>query len=426
MVTSNPAQTVGWGDALGSIERGKRADFVVVGGKSGDPYAKLVKARESNIALVVINGTRRYGRARLMRGLDRLEPREIAGTQRLFNLSQEGIESSMVDLTVVESETRLADALHNLPDLARSLEQGTLIGVATAAGPPLQVLVGGGASLTGLEGSWFIELDHVDGRGVAHRPRLRTKDRIRTGFFGPSEAASVPLSELLGSIELDGLAALDDEVLWDTMAAERNLPHPVKRALFRGYSRKAPPPIEAQTGTVVKVDAATATEADGLDRAARLAIVRQATLLLEQAYVHLRFKEAHHAVAPIQKLRLLAHRIERQSEHALDDEIAFHNALTRIFCSVRDLHTVYVLPDPFQRYRAVLPFLVEEYFDQTAEGTSLPRYESRPGRRAIPPLSQAWRFSTGMDSRFGWPSSETLMSRPAGIRRPVLPEALRR
>ena len=376
MVTSNPAAMVGWGAALGTIEAGKRADFVVLGGKSGDPYAKLIAARESTVSLVVINGVRRYGQARFLRDIDGVESRTVADTGRVFNLAQEGIEESMVDLSVEEAESRLQEALTDLPSYAKALEDGALVGLATAGDHPKRVVVGAGASLPGLEGNWYLELDHVDALGVTQRPKLRTRERIRTGVFGPSEAASVPLSELLGSIRLDDLAAPDDEVLWDTLALEQNLPHPVKRAVFRSYRRKTPPPVETarQAIQVEPADATTPEPGEGpLTRRQRLDIVRQALLLLEQAYVHLRFKQAHHAVDPVQRLKLLEHRLEHQHDDALDDELAFHNEMTRIFSSVRDLHTVYVLPRPYQQYRAVLPFLVEECFEQDGD-RQIPHY----------------------------------------------------
>jgi C-terminal processing protease CtpA/Prc len=301
----------------------------------------------------------------------------------------------MVDLSVEEAETRLRGALADLPVLATALEDGALVGLATAAGGRKRVTVGAGASLPSLEGNWYIELDHVDALGTTRRPKLRTEERIRTGVFGLSEAASVPLSELLGPIQLDDLAAPDDETMWDTLELERNLPHSVKQAMFRGYGRKAPPKLESarQAMDVDPADATTPDEGEGpLTRRQRLHLVRQALLLMEQAYVHLHFKEAHHAVDPVQRLRLLEHRLEHQAEDDLDDELVFHNEMTRIFSSVRDLHTVYVLPTPFQQYRAVLPFLVEECFSNEG-GVQVPQYLVT----RVPPGAEHPTFTTGAE-----------------------------
>ena len=88
----------------------------------------------------------------------------------------------------------------------------------------------------------------------------------------------------------------------------------------------------------------------------RYRLVEQALALLEGAYVHLRLKRAMHAVDPVQRLRLLQRNLEELSDRQ------FHTELTTIFNSVRDLHTVYQLPDPYRGHVATLGFLVERYF----------------------------------------------------------------
>ncbi len=76
---------------------------------------------------------------------------------------------------------------------------------------------------------------------------------------------------------------------------------------------------------------------DFLDRAGSLtladrrALVAQALVLIEQNYVHLPLKVAMHAVNPVQRLRLLALRLGRQSEASMDPEWRFHAELSQIF-----------------------------------------------------------------------------------------------
>jgi hypothetical protein len=70
-----------------------------------------------------------------------------------------------------------------------------------------------------------------------------------------------------------------------------------------------------------------------------------------------------HAVNPVQRLRLLRVRLERQTSETMDLEWLFHSELSGVFHSVRDLHTNYLLPSPFAGKVAFLPFRVEEYFD---------------------------------------------------------------
>jgi hypothetical protein len=96
----------------------------------------------------------------------------------------------------------------------------------------------------------------------------------------------------------------------------------------------------------------------------RRLLVEQALVLLDQNYVHLPLKVAMHAINPVQRLRLLAVRLERQTPDTMEREWLFHAELSEIFHSLRDLHTNYLLPSPFAGKVAFLPFLVEEYFDE--------------------------------------------------------------
>src|SRR3989440_9471741 len=103
----------------------------------------------------------------------------------------------------------------------------------------------------------------------------------------------------------------------------------------------------------------------GLSRSERLRILDQVILLLEMNYVHLPLKRAMHAINPIQQLRLLKYRLE--TTRKMEDEMQFHHRLVEIFASLRDIHTRYLLPSPFRRHTAFLPFLIEEYFEDKEE-----------------------------------------------------------
>jgi len=90
----------------------------------------------------------------------------------------------------------------------------------------------------------------------------------------------------------------------------------------------------------------------------RALIVDQAILLLEGFYVHLPLKRAMYAVDPLQRLRLLRHRLPQ-----VKSDRHFHAEMTDIFTSIHDLHTNYLLPAPFKYANAWLPFKVEAYWD---------------------------------------------------------------
>ncbi len=104
--------------------------------------------------------------------------------------------------------------------------------------------------------------------------------------------------------------------------------------------------------------------ANTLTLAERRLLVEQALVLFEQNYVHLPLKMAMHAVNPVQRLRVMRRRLERQTEDTMPKEWIFHAELSEIFHSVRDLHTNYLLPNPFAGKIAFLPFLIEEYIDE--------------------------------------------------------------
>jgi C-terminal processing protease CtpA/Prc len=92
-------------------------------------------------------------------------------------------------------------------------------------------------------------------------------------------------------------------------------------------------------------------------------LVEQALILSEMFYVHMPLKRARHAIDPIQRLRLLKYRLAQMSEEQKMSQIRFHNEMTRIFTSMRDLHTNYFLPLPYNDKVAFLPFQIEEFFD---------------------------------------------------------------
>jgi hypothetical protein len=95
----------------------------------------------------------------------------------------------------------------------------------------------------------------------------------------------------------------------------------------------------------------------------RLRLVEQALVLLEENYVNLPLKRAMHAVNPVQQLRLLQNALRGADDTTLPPESEFHRAMIEIFMSVRDLHTNYILPSPYNRLTAFLPFLIEPFYE---------------------------------------------------------------
>ena len=153
--------------------------------------------------------------------------------------------------------------------------------------------------------------------------------------------------------------------------AIRTTRHPSRRRARREVSMaRAEIPFLRETAEPVREMLAASVElADFLRHAGTLTLnerkllVDQALVLFEQNYVHLPLKVAMHAVNPVQRLRLLRSRLERQATATMDAEWQFHTTMSEIFHAVRDLHTNYLLPAPFTGKIAYLPFLIEEYQD---------------------------------------------------------------
>ena len=87
---------------------------------------------------------------------------------------------------------------------------------------------------------------------------------------------------------------------------------------------------------------------------------------MEMNYVHLPMKRAIHAIDPIQQLKLLRFQLAEWNVD-LESTIDFHRRMLSIFGSTRDLHTLYLLPEPYRDCTAYLPFLIEQCFDRGAE-----------------------------------------------------------
>jgi 5-methylthioadenosine/S-adenosylhomocysteine deaminase len=215
MATRNPARILKWG-ALGTLEAGKRADLLVLDGKFGDPYARLLTSSEKAVALVVINGVPRYGRTSLMRHFGPgTEPWTVARSRRTLNLAQETADPVVGALSLREARDRLRQGLLRLRELALALEQ-----------PPA-----GPAVLDAPEEQWYLLLDHNEVPGEAQRPHLPFGEEGELTGLLSSVAATVPLSELVGPIALDPLTVADDPGFLDRLRQQQNLPAYVKDGL---------------------------------------------------------------------------------------------------------------------------------------------------------------------------------------------------
>jgi len=219
MATRTAARILGWGAALGTLEPGKRADLLVVRGTSADPYDLLIRAKESDISLVVINGVPRFGRNPLMTSLNaKGESLTIDGEQRMVFLKQDTQDPLVGAIKLAQAASALEDALSTLPALAKALEKPKPVAaLGPKRAPP----------------TWQLALDEIEDTGVDLRPRLRDRrSKTLTGATRRIAAkAAPPLSQVLQPLELDPLTVADDADFVPSLATQRNLPQFVKDGL---------------------------------------------------------------------------------------------------------------------------------------------------------------------------------------------------
>jgi hypothetical protein len=216
MATRNPAAILKWDKKLGTIASGKFADLLVVSGRDGDPYDRLIRSREQDIVLVTIGGQPRYGSKQVMQQAGATgEDVTIGGTARLIDFTSPDQDPGIEKITLAEATSRLSAALGNL---------GTLQHHSLAMSAAI-------ASGTVTRHGWRLALDEQFGNNVQLRPRL-LHNGIRTG---PDLQAVTAAAAPLHPIKLDGLAVVDDPVFIATLKSEANLPVGLGAAIAAFY-----------------------------------------------------------------------------------------------------------------------------------------------------------------------------------------------
>jgi hypothetical protein len=134
----------------------------------------------------------------------------------------------------------------------------------------------------------------------------------------------------------------------------------------------------------------------GLSRSERLRIVEQALALMEMNYVHLPMKRAIHAIDPIQQLKLLRFQLAGWNAE-LGSSLDFHRRMLSIFGATRDLHTMYLLPEPYRSCTAYLPFLIEQCFHQGRGRFIVTRAAIREDTSVASDDGRSARFERGVE-----------------------------
>ena len=230
MATRTAAHILKWHGALGSLEAGKRADILVIDGTAQDAYDTLVRAKDTSIRLVIINGIARYGSPDLM---GKLAPRDqtvrVGGETRRLFLDQETGDPDVKAVSLSTATSRLRAALRDIKKLAQELER------------PKRVALRAKRALDVVERPvWSLALDEIQDTGVDLRSRLPFRGpRDFTGperaLRGAAAAAAAPLSSILEPIRLDPLTVANDDDFLARVAAQPNLPEPIRQGLSALY-----------------------------------------------------------------------------------------------------------------------------------------------------------------------------------------------
>jgi len=134
--TLQAAQVAGWGEHVGSIERGKLADFTVLDNRHADVYENLLRSTERHVRLVMVGGTARYGSKDVVKATgipeSALETLQVGGLEKSLYLRQPG--SPIGSLTFAAARQRLLDVMG---DLKRIRESPTPLFEPLASGPTL-------------------------------------------------------------------------------------------------------------------------------------------------------------------------------------------------------------------------------------------------------------------------------------------------
>lgn len=222
MVTREPAGLLGWERVAGTLEPGKRADLVVAEGTSGDPYQQLIRAKESDLVLVMINGIGRFGATALMRKLGFPgESLDVGGAARMLFLAHPAEDPLVQQLTLAAAGDRLTRALRGLPALARKAERPRPIS-------PL-ALARGGANV------WRLALDEILDTGVEMRANLPLRvpggRTLRAAAMRPVFAETRKLSAAVMPLAIDALTVVDDTGYLDALDLQKNVPESIKEGL---------------------------------------------------------------------------------------------------------------------------------------------------------------------------------------------------
>ena len=230
MATIVAAGLLRWDRYLGSIEAGKYADLVLIRGAAGDAYEHLLKADETRIDLVVIDGVPRYATKKLMAGFSGTgEAVTFAGETHYLNLDDTNADEIVAGLSLRAATKTLSDAMKKLPTLAKKQVK------LPSPAPPMTMMLGAPRRRFGQgpipRADWTLVLDQDE----PPNENLRTRFDSVTPLPGTIRMSAVPAAKkapaALKALKLDELTIAGDPGYFPALARQRNIPQAIKDGL---------------------------------------------------------------------------------------------------------------------------------------------------------------------------------------------------
>ena len=212
--TSGAAAVTGWEEYVGTLEKGKLADILIIKGKDNDAYLQLIKAVEKDVELVVVDGVARYGNFAFMKKLHfntgfKLEETTVGQKKKGIYLYCEN--SPINDIGFEAAIKTLKEIMQDLPGFIKRMEEeeSTLMDLGM---PTTQ--------------EFTVEPDN----------EFEIESDVLQEYELPADAALFADPPMADSVEFD-TPAVEGQQYWDRIMAQKNISNELKAWLKQCYNQ---------------------------------------------------------------------------------------------------------------------------------------------------------------------------------------------
>ncbi len=214
LATSHAAAVTGWEKQVGTLEKDKLADILVIKGTDDNAYMQLIKAVEKDVELVVVDGVARYGNISFMKQLHfntsfPLEEATIGKEKKGIYLFCENSEINDVGFeTAIET---LKEIMQDLPGFIKKMEAEESI-LMDLGMVPVQ--------------EFTVELDN----------EFEIESDVFQEYELPADAALFADPPMADSVEFD-TPTVEGQLYWDRIMAQKNVSNELKAWLKICYNQ---------------------------------------------------------------------------------------------------------------------------------------------------------------------------------------------